>query len=144
MLSSHCALRRRAINLSMISQCGFGGIVGDYRLRHMCPTLSTSIVPFSCTGPRVQAGVNPYRDCAEIVRKIVQSQCSCHACSLLGLGMEIIRSLCGLRAAAARRWCCDRATVVPFFERAASARCPSWDYVMPPKVCLRAMHLQFL
>ena len=35
----------------------------------------------SSTGPRGQPGVNPYRDCAEIVRKSCNVRCSCRAVS---------------------------------------------------------------
>ena len=49
--------------------CDFLGIVGGYGLRHNVFTLSTGIVQFLLRGLGRQPGVNPYRDCAEIVRK---------------------------------------------------------------------------
>ena len=54
----------------------------------------------SCTGLREQTGVNPYRDCAEIVRRL--------PCSLASLQTVTVWSPCGFRADAARRWCGDR------------------------------------
>ena len=45
--------------------CDFLGIVGGYRLRHMC----SHCLRASCDFFYGASGVNPYRDCAEIVRK---------------------------------------------------------------------------
>ena len=80
-------------------------------------------------GPLGQAGVNPYRGCAEIVRK---------SCNLSGVAVQspqpvqtvIVRSPCGSCAEVARRWCGDRGATVPFLSvrpprgaRAGIVRC---------------------
>ena len=75
-------------------------------------------------GPWGQAGVNPYRDCTEIVH-------------LSGVAVQSPQPLdgnrakpvpCGFRAEAVRKWCRDGAVTVwrhhAVCERAASARCP--------------------
>ena len=63
----------------------FLGIVGGYGI---CVHIVYGHRAFSSTGPREQPGVNPYRDCAEIVRKscnvsavAVQSRPSHGACA---------------------------------------------------------------
>ena len=96
----------------------FLGILGGYGLRRMC----SHCLRASCdspTGPRGQPGVNPYRDCAEIVRKscnasavVVQSPQPSH-----GNRMEPVRG-------------------------SAFAR-PCGDCAMPPTTCLRATVLRF-
>ena len=64
--------------------------------------------------------------------------------------MEIVQSLCGFCAEAARRWCCDRAASVLFLSmrppRNASAgivQCYLWAAYGLPTGYLRAMDLQY-
>ena len=49
--------------------CDFLGIVGGYTGYGICVHIVFGHRAISSKGPRRQPGVNPYRDCAEIVRK---------------------------------------------------------------------------
>ena len=85
--------------------CDFGGMVGGYGIWRMWSQFVYEHRAISCTGPRGQAGVNPYRGCAEIVQKLEL------LCSLHRLQTVIERRPCRFRAEAAWRWCGDRAVV---------------------------------
>ena len=71
----------------------------------------------SSTGPRGLPGVNPYRDCAEIVRK------SCNVSAVA------VQSPHGNRTEPVRG--------------SAFARCPYGDCAVPLTTCLRAKGLRF-
>ena len=85
-----------------------------YGLRHNVFTLSTDIVQFLLRGPRGQPGVNPYRDCAQIVRKSQSPQ------------PPHVNRTEPVRGSAFARWACGdcamppttclRATVLRFFQ----------------------------
>ena len=74
----------------------------------------------SSTGPREQPGVNPYRDCAEIVRK---------SCNVSAVAVQSPHLPHGNRTEPVRG--------------SAFARCPCGDCAMPPTTCLRATVLRF-
>ena len=69
----------------------------------------------SSTGPRGQPGVNPYRDCAEIVRK---------SCNVSAVAVQSPHPPHGNHTEPVRG--------------SAFARCPGGDCAMPPTKCLRA------
>ena len=99
--------------------CNFLGIVGGYGLWHMCSHYLRS----SCDifyGASGQPGVNPYRDCAEIVRKL---------CNVSAVAVQSPHPPHGNRTEPVRG--------------SAFARCPCGDCVMPPTTCLRATGLDF-
>ena len=97
-------------------------------LVHICPgrraiNLSTIFYghrAISSTGPWGQPGVNPYRDCAEIVRK---------SCNVSAVAVQSPQPLRGNRTEPV--------------HGSAFARCPCGDCAMPPTTCLRATVLRF-
>ena len=68
----------------------------------------------SSSGHRGHPGVNPYRDCAEIVRK---------SCNVSAVAAQSLQPPHGNRTESVRG--------------SAFARCPCWDFAMPPTTCLR-------
>ena len=100
--------------------CDFCGIVGGYGLRHICVHIVYWHCAISSTGPRRQPGVNPYRDCAEIVRK---------SCNVSAVAVQSPQPPHGNRSEHVRR--------------SAFALCPCGDCAMPLTTCLRATGLQF-
>ena len=75
MLSSHLP-RMQCDEFVYDFQCGFLGIVGGYGV---CVHIGYEHCAISCMGPQGHAGVNPYRGCAEIVRK---------SCNLSAVAMQ--------------------------------------------------------
>ena len=100
--------------------CEFLGIVGGYGLRHICVHIVYGHRAFSSTGPRGQPGVNPDRDCAEIVRK---------SCNVGAVAVQSPQPPHGNRTEPVRG--------------SAFARCPCGDCAMSPTTCLRATVLRF-
>ena len=100
--------------------CDVLGIVGGYGLRHMCSHYFTGIVQFLLPGLGGNPGVNPYRACAEIVRK---------SCNVSAVAVQSPHPPHGNRMEPLRG--------------SAFARCPCRDCAMPPMTCLRAMGLRF-
>ena len=93
--------------------CDFWGIVGGYGLRHMC---SHCLRAISSTGPRGQPGVNPYRACAEIVRKSCNGSAVSAASTWKSYGA---RAGIGLRTVPVRGLCnatYDMSTGLQFFQ----------------------------
>ena len=120
MPSSHLPRTPCDIKFVYNFQCDFWGIVGGY-------IRATAYVYYehraiSCTGPRGQAGVNPYRKCAEIVRK------SCNV-SAVAVQSPQPQPPHGNRTEPVRG--------------STFARCPCGDCAMPPTTCLRATGLRF-
>ena len=74
----------------------------------------------SSTGPRGQPGVNPYRDCAEIVRK---------SCNVSAVAVQSLQPPHRNRTEPVRG--------------SAFAWFPCGDCAMPPTTCLRATVLRF-
>ena len=103
--------------------CDFWGIVGGYGLRHICSHCLRASCNFFYTGPRGQPGVNPYRDCAEIVRK------SCNVSAVAVQSLQPPQPPQGNRTESVRG--------------SAFARCPCGDCAMPSTTCLRATVLRF-
>ena len=103
--------------------CDFLGIVGGYGLRHICVHIVYGHRAISSTGPRGQPGVNPYRDCGEIVRK------SCNVSAVAVQSSQPPQPPHGNRMEPVRG--------------SAFARCPCGDCAMPPTTCLRATVLRF-
>ena len=99
--------------------CDFLGIVGGYGLRHICVHIVYGHCAISSTGPRGQPGVNPYRDCAEIVRK---------SCNVSAVAVQSAQPTHGNRTEPVRG--------------SAFTRCLCGDCAMPPTTCLRATGLQ--
>ena len=96
--------------------CDFLGIVGGYGLRHIiCVHIIYGHRAISSTGPRAQPGVNPYRDCVEIVRK---------SCNVSAVALQSPHPPHGNRTEPVRG--------------SAFARCSCGDCAMPPTTCLRA------
>ena len=97
--------------------CDFLGIVGGYGV---CVHIFYEHRAISSTGPRGQPGVNPYRDCAKIVRK---------SCNVSAVAVQSLQPPHGNRTEPVRA--------------SAFARCPCGDCAMPPMTCLRATVLRF-
>ena len=72
------------------------------------------------TGPRGQTGVNPYRDCVDIVQKS-----------------------CNVSAVAVQSPQPPHGNCTEPVRGSALARCPCGDCAMPPTTCLRATVLRF-
>ena len=95
--------------------CDFLGIVGGYGLRHMCLHCLRASCDFFY-GPRGEPGVNPYRDCAEIVRKLcnvsavsaASARKSYGARAGIGLHTVPVQGLCNATY--------DMSTVLRFFQ----------------------------
>ena len=93
----------------------------SYGLRHnLCVHIVYGHRAISSTGPRGQPGVNPYRDCAEIVPK---------SCNVSAVAVQSPQPPHGNRTEPVRG--------------SAFARCPCLDCAMPPTTCLRATVLRF-
>ena len=120
--------------------CGFSGIVAGSGLRRMCSHCLRASCDF-LYGPSGASWDDPYRVCAEIVRK---------SCNLSGFAVKSPQPPDSNRTEPVRlpyRGCAEMVLWSwlhhAMFERAASALCPCRDCAMPPTTCLRATDLRF-
>ena len=121
MLTKSCLVHicpgRRAITCLRSFPCDFGGIVGGYRVRHMCLHCLRASYDFFYVPSGATRGKSVQRLCGDCT-EIVQCQCSCRAVSAASARKSYgARAGIGLRTVPVRGLCSATymSTVLRFF-----------------------------